>query len=85
VGEPGFGVYRQERSDASLRASIRLDHGRGIWLAEIVLPGGTSNVEARLDGRLLEASLVRETTRSRVRFSPAIALSAGQSLSLTLS
>jgi hypothetical protein len=85
VGEPGFGVYRQERSETSLRAAIRLDHGRGVSLTAIVLPGEASSVEARLDGRVVEASLVSESTRSRVRFATAIALSAGQTLRLTLS
>jgi uncharacterized protein (DUF608 family) len=85
VGGPGFGVYRQERSGASLRATIRLDHGRGLSLAEVVLPGEAwANVTVDVDGRFLDASLVPAGSKTRVKLSAATPLFSGETLRVTL-
>ncbi len=62
VGEPGYGLYRQERSGSSFEASVKLLRGSGVEIARLSLPATPgSKVAAEVGGRPLAASLEKST------------------------
>jgi uncharacterized protein (DUF608 family) len=88
VGEPGFGVYEQERSGSSLRAILRLAHGRGITLASIGVPSPKPGEEAQVSvearGRAVPAAVESAGGKATVRFTSPIMLAPGDSIQISL-
>ncbi|HEY7696775.1 MAG TPA: GH116 family glycosyl hydrolase, partial [Vicinamibacteria bacterium] len=81
VGEPGYGLYEQERSGSAFSASLKLLHGSGIEIASLSLPSARAGVDVRVDGRPVSASL---EGKNRIVFGRSVKLGAGSEIRLSM-
>jgi hypothetical protein len=83
VGEPGYGLYEQERSGSAFSASLKLLHGSGIEIASLFLPSSSAptGVDVRVDGRPVAASL---EGKNRIVFGRSVELGAGSEIRVSM-
>jgi hypothetical protein len=79
VGEPGYGLYDQERTGTSFTASVRLIEGSGIEIEKLSLASLTarSRVAVEVGGRPVPASLQAFERKSVVSLAEPVKLRAG--------
>jgi non-lysosomal glucosylceramidase len=86
VGEPGWGLYEQERSDTSLTASVKVLRGSGLEIARLSLPAVSARpgVEVRLGGGRVPASIETDDEKSLVVLEEPVRLGAGSEIRLSM-
>lgn len=86
VGEPGFGLYEQERNGSSFSASLKVVHGSGIEIARLSLPSSSarSGVDVRVGGRRIPASLEAAGGKSLVVLGEPEKLGAGSEIRVSI-
>jgi hypothetical protein len=86
VGEPGFGLYEQERNGSSLSATVKLLHGSGIEIARLSLPSisATAGVDVHIGGRPIPATLESAEGKSLVVLAEPVRLGAGSEIRISI-
>ena len=86
VGDTGWGLYEQERSDTSLTASVKVLRGTGIEIARISLPAVSAGpgVEVRVGGGRVAASIETADEKSLVVLEEPVKLGAGSEIRVSM-
>jgi len=86
VGEPGWGLYEQERKDSSFSASVKVLRGRGIEIARLSLPSSASRsrVEVEVGGRRVTAALEISDGKSSIALGEPVNLGAGSEIRVSI-
>ncbi len=86
VGEPGWGLYEQERNDSSFSASVKVLRGNGIEIARLFLPSSASRsrVEVEVGGRRVPAALEISDGKSSIALGEAVHLGAGSEIRVSI-
>ena len=86
VGEPGYGLYEQERRGLSFTANVTLLQGKGIELARLSLPWtpAPAELDVRANGRALPATLETAERKSLVVLGEPITLGAGSEIRVAI-
>jgi hypothetical protein len=86
VGEPGWGLYEQERNDSSFSASVKVLRGTGVEIARLSFPSspGRSRVEVEVGGREVPAALETHDKRLSVALGEPVKLGAGSEIRVSI-
>jgi uncharacterized protein (DUF608 family) len=86
VGEPGWGLYEQERSDSSFSASVKVIRGSGVEIESLSLPSspGRSRLEVEVRGRRVPASLETAGEKFSISLGEPVNLGAGSEIRVSI-
>ena len=86
VAAHGWGTFAQQRSPGQQTTSLRLAYGQlSLRSLRLAVPGPVADCRVTVDGQPVAASLTQPEGAARLDFTEALNLSAGQTLSVSLS